>query len=193
LVPPGAKFAPISRPKLEDEVYLVLAGNRADSERFLRLAATQSGTRILTNSYKPNQEQIKTFTMSHSPEQFVNAIHKMWIEQCEATERLRERFGLETALDYLVAEKLFNFVEISDENPQWAAELPAFIAEVRRLFTAPEIQEFLDYPKRSKRFGSRKIFARLRQVFQWQRRRPSRTKRVTHGAPVKRPPPVPPS
>ena len=102
----------------------------------------------------------------------------MWIEQCAATERLRERFGLQTALDYLVGEKLLTFIEMSDQNSKWAAELPAFIAEIRRLFTEPEIQAYLDYPKRSKLLGSRKIFARLRQVLQWQRPPPSRTTRV---------------
>ena len=32
--------------------------------------------------------------------------HKIWIEQCEATETIRERFGLQNALDYLIGEKL---------------------------------------------------------------------------------------
>jgi hypothetical protein len=30
--------------------------------------------------------------------------HKIWVEQCAATEDIRERFGLESALDYLPAE-----------------------------------------------------------------------------------------
>ena len=33
----------------------------------------------------------------------------VWVEQCEASWRLRERFGVKSALDYLVGEKLLNF------------------------------------------------------------------------------------
>lgn len=77
--------------------------------------------------------------MSSSPIQF----HKIWIDQCEATEGIRERFGLENALGYLIGEKLFNFVQASEQHPEFADELPAFVAEIRRLFTAEEIDEYL--------------------------------------------------
>lgn len=77
--------------------------------------------------------------MSSSPIQF----HKIWIDQCEATEGIRERFGLENALGYLIGEKLFNFVQASEQHPEFASELPAFVAEIRRLFTAGEIDEYL--------------------------------------------------
>lgn len=71
-------------------------------------------------------------------------IHKIWTEQCAATEGIRERFGLESALDYLIGEKIFNFVTAAERDPDFAAELPAFVAEIRRLFTAEEIQSYLD-------------------------------------------------
>ena len=58
--------------------------------------------------------------------------HKIWIDQCEATEGIRERFGLQDALRYLIGEKLFSFVHASEEDPDFAAELPAFVAEIRR-------------------------------------------------------------
>jgi hypothetical protein len=84
--------------------------------------------------------------MGDSPIQF----HKIWIDQCEATEGIRERFGLEDALHYLIGEKLFSFVHASEEDPDFAAELPAFVAEIRRLFSAKEIADFLDQLERSK-------------------------------------------
>ena len=62
--------------------------------------------------------------------------HKIWIEQCEATEGIRERFGLEDALHYLVGEKLFSFVQASEEDPDFTAELPAFVLAIRRIFSA---------------------------------------------------------
>ena len=76
--------------------------------------------------------------------------HKIWIDQCEATEGIRERFGLEDALRYLIGEKLFSFVQASEEDSDFAAELPAFAAEIRRIFSAAEIREFLDHLERTK-------------------------------------------
>jgi hypothetical protein len=76
--------------------------------------------------------------------------HKIWIEQCAATEAIRERFGLESALDYLIGEKIFSFVMASERDPDFAAELPAFIAEIRRLFTTEEIRAYLDRLERTK-------------------------------------------
>jgi len=76
--------------------------------------------------------------------------HKIWIEQCAATEDIRERFGLESALDYLIGEKLFSFVEAAEQDPLFAQELPFFVAEIRKLFTAGEIRAYLDHLERSK-------------------------------------------
>ena len=76
--------------------------------------------------------------------------HKIWIEQCAATEDIRQHFGLEHALDYLIGEKLFSFVSASEQHPEFAAELPAFVAEIRRLFTSAEIRQYLDHLERTK-------------------------------------------
>ena len=51
--------------------------------------------------------------MSHSSMEF----HKIWIEQCAATEDIREQFGTKNALDYLIGEKLFTFVMASERDP----------------------------------------------------------------------------
>ena len=76
--------------------------------------------------------------------------HKNWIDQCEATEGIRERFGLQNALDYLIGEKLFSFVMAAEQDSEFAAELPAFVAAIRRLFSAEEIRTYLDYLERTK-------------------------------------------
>ena len=84
--------------------------------------------------------------MSGSSLQF----HKIWIEQCEATEGIREHFGLKNALNYLIGEKLFTFVQAAEQHPEFAAELPAFLAEIQRLFTPEDIREYLDYLEKTK-------------------------------------------
>ena len=76
--------------------------------------------------------------------------HKIWIEQCAATEGIRENFGLTDALDYLIGEKLLAFVMASERDPDFAAELPAFVVEIRRLCTAGELREYLDPLERTK-------------------------------------------
>ena len=71
--------------------------------------------------------------------------HKIWIEQREATAAIRERLGLNNALDYLIGEKLFHFVQASEQHPEFAAELPEFLAEIRRLFSSDEIGDYLNH------------------------------------------------
>ena len=78
------------------------------------------------------------------------AFHKIWIEQCTATEDIRERFGTNNALDYLIGEKLFTFVEAAEHDSESAAELPAFVAAIQRLFSAREIRAYLDPLERAK-------------------------------------------
>jgi hypothetical protein len=76
--------------------------------------------------------------------------HKIWIDQCEATEGIRDHFGLENALDYLIGEKLFTFLMASEQDPHFAAEVPAFVAEIRRIFIATEIRDYLEHLEHAK-------------------------------------------
>ena len=76
--------------------------------------------------------------------------HKIWIEQCAAAEDIRDRFGTKNALDYLIGEKLFTFVMASEQDSEFAAQLPAFVAAIQRLFSAEEIRAYLDHLERAK-------------------------------------------
>ena len=60
--------------------------------------------------------------------------HKIWQEQSAAARTVRERFGVENALDYLIGEKLLNFAKAADQDPEFAAELPRFQAAVWEIF-----------------------------------------------------------
>src|ERR1019366_2355131 len=57
-------------------------------------------------------------SMNSNPIEF----HKIWIDQCAATEGIRERFGREDALNYLIGEKLFSFLHAAERDPLFAAE-----------------------------------------------------------------------
>ena len=70
--------------------------------------------------------------------------HKIWIEQCEAAQGIKERYGVKKALGYLIGEKLINFVQEADRDPEFAEELPKFIDEIKAIFQPWEIKEYLE-------------------------------------------------
>jgi hypothetical protein len=67
----------------------------------------------------------------------------LWTSQCAAVPSIREKFGLQAALDYLISEKLLNFAERAVSEPDFARELPIFVSEIRQLFTPVEIRDHL--------------------------------------------------
>jgi hypothetical protein len=84
--------------------------------------------------------------MNSAPTEF----HKIWVDQCAATEEIRDHFGLHSALDYLIGEKLFSFLRAAAQDPHFAAEVPNFIGEIRRLFAAEVIRDYLDSLEKAK-------------------------------------------
>jgi len=86
-----------------------------------------------------------------------------WRESCAATECIRERFGLKNALDYIVGQKLIDFVSGLEWHPDDAVDLPQFIAEVQRLFTEAELRDYLDELRR-RPGGTHRYRAMLRWV-----------------------------
>ena len=68
---------------------------------------------------------------------------EIWVEQCDATHEIKLRYGVKAAFDYLVAEKLLNFAEAATNRPEFAKELPRFVAYVRGLFTPQEMRTHL--------------------------------------------------
>jgi len=66
---------------------------------------------------------------------------RKWIAQCEAARRVKERFGLFNALDYLIGEKLLNFAQTAESHSEFAQELPEFVQEIREVFSLHETVE----------------------------------------------------
>jgi hypothetical protein len=67
----------------------------------------------------------------------------VWIEQCEAARWIREEHGLKSAFDYIVGEKLMTYAQTAVARPEFARDLPKFVAEIRQLFSVEEIREHL--------------------------------------------------
>jgi len=76
----------------------------------------------------------------------------IWKEQCEAARSVRDRYGVVAALDYLIGEKLLNYAETAVTRPEFARELPRFVAGVRDMFSAGEIGHYLDHLERKAAF-----------------------------------------
>jgi hypothetical protein len=74
--------------------------------------------------------------------------HKIWIDQCEAARDIRDAFGPEKAIGYLIGEKFLNYLEASDEDAAFAVKLPRFIEEIRQIFEPTEIRAYLDGVRR---------------------------------------------
>jgi hypothetical protein len=70
----------------------------------------------------------------------VRKMHEIWIEQYDAAQDIKLRYGLKAAFDYLVAEKLLNFANVAARHPEFARELPRFLSQVRLMFTPQEIR-----------------------------------------------------
>ncbi len=77
--------------------------------------------------------------------------HEIWMEQCEAAETIRLRYGAESAFDYVVGEKLLNFAEAAATNAEFAQALPQFVSRVRDMFTPEEVAAHLPRTERLRR------------------------------------------
>jgi hypothetical protein len=74
--------------------------------------------------------------------------HKTWIEHCDAAEQIEAEHGIEKALGYLIGEKLLNFLEVAQTNPEWRAQLPQFIDKIKEIFEPWQIAQFFATPRR---------------------------------------------
>jgi hypothetical protein len=67
----------------------------------------------------------------------------------EAAQTIKARYGLTSAFEYLVGEKLMNFANAASRHPDFAQELPRFVSEVRHMFTPYEIGAHLEQIERA--------------------------------------------
>jgi hypothetical protein len=65
-----------------------------------------------------------------------------------AARGIRVQHGILSALDYLIGEKLLTYADTAVTNPEFARELPRFVAEVRDIFSGEEIRHYLDHLER---------------------------------------------
>jgi len=64
---------------------------------------------------------------------------KIWVQQCRVTKTIKRRFGAKSALDYLIREKLITFALEAERSPEYAKELPRFLAAIWQVFNQYEL------------------------------------------------------
>jgi hypothetical protein len=69
-------------------------------------------------------------------------------EQCGAARNIRVQYGVLSCLDYLIGEKLMTYADTAVTRPEFARELPRFVAEIRAIFSGEEIRHYLDHLER---------------------------------------------
>ena len=77
---------------------------------------------------------------------------EIWIEQCEAAWEIEDGFGTQRALSYLIGEKFLTFLEAADDDSEFRAELPAFVAEIKTIFDKWQLVEFLETARQTEPF-----------------------------------------
>lgn len=82
---------------------------------------------------------------------------KVWVEQCKATQSIRHRFGAKSALDYLIAEKLIMFANEADRRPEFAREMPRFLARIWQIFNQYELAGYVASQKPSAQMQLRRL------------------------------------
>jgi hypothetical protein len=80
------------------------------------------------------------------------ALHEIWIEQCEAAQRIEDEFGTQQSLEFLVGEKFLNFLEAAEGNAEFRAEIPAFVAEIKSIFDKWQLVEYLEKARQTEPF-----------------------------------------
>lgn len=73
----------------------------------------------------------------------LSSFHKIWVEQCDAARGIEDEFDVPKALAYLVGEKFLNYLDTAESNAEFRAELPAFAAEIKKIFEPWQLAEYL--------------------------------------------------
>ena len=71
-------------------------------------------------------------------------LHTIWIEQCEAARGIEDEFGTVKAMKYLVGEKFLNYLDAAERDADFRGELPAFVAEIKKIFERWQLAEYLE-------------------------------------------------
>lgn len=76
----------------------------------------------------------------------------IWPALCEVAQDIEAGFGTQKALDYLIGEKFINFLEAADDDAEFRAEIPAFVAEIKTIFEQWQLAQYLETARETEPF-----------------------------------------
>jgi hypothetical protein len=79
---------------------------------------------------------------------------KIWVEVCVAARMIEDEFGTDKALRYLVSEKFLDYLQAAERLPDYQAEIPAFVAEIKTIFEPWQLAEYLETARQTEPFDS---------------------------------------
>jgi hypothetical protein len=77
---------------------------------------------------------------------------KIWIEKCDAARMIEDEFGTDKALRYLIGEKFLDYLDAAERLPDFRAEIPAFVAEIKTIFEPWQLDDFLKTARQTEPF-----------------------------------------
>ena len=77
---------------------------------------------------------------------------EIWKEQRDAARQIEAEFGTQKANDYLIGEKFLNFLEAAENDAEFRAEIPAFVAEIKTILEPWQLAEHLETVRQSEPF-----------------------------------------
>ena len=78
--------------------------------------------------------------------------HAIWREQCDAAREIRDEFGVDRAISYLVGEKFINFLSAAETDRAFRDEIPLFVAEIQDIFERWQIAAYLEIARQTEPF-----------------------------------------
>ena len=79
--------------------------------------------------------------------------HKQWIEQVEAAEGIRDKYGLDKALGYIIGEKFLKHLQHSEKDEEFKSEIEPFIQAIKDRFEPWELHQYFDSVQRTGTLG----------------------------------------
>ncbi len=68
---------------------------------------------------------------------------KIWIEKCDAARMIEDEFGTDKALRYLIGEKFLDYLKAAERLPDYQAEIPDFVAEIKTILETWQLADSL--------------------------------------------------
>jgi len=94
---------------------------------------------------------------------------EVWKAQCETARQIEAEFGTQHAIAYLIGDQFLNFLEAAENDAEFRAEIPAFVAEIKIIFEPWQFAEHLKTARQSEPFDPGDYDDENAETVEWER------------------------